>query len=64
VIGKGKLYTKGDIKAAIRDFKITPIMQFSGPPASRHRPRKPRMKPCSSSPTPPKFLDLHRFLPH
>lgn len=29
-IGKGKLYTKGDIAAARGDFKITPIMQFPG----------------------------------
>jgi hypothetical protein len=29
-IGKGKLYTKGDIAAAIRDFKITPMIQFPG----------------------------------
>lgn len=29
-IGKGRLYTKGDIGAASRDFKITPIMQFTG----------------------------------
>jgi hypothetical protein len=29
-IGKGKLYTKGDIAVATRDFKITPILQFPG----------------------------------
>ena len=29
-VGKGRLYTKGDIGAASRDFKITPIMQFTG----------------------------------
>jgi hypothetical protein len=29
-IGKGKLYTKGNIDAASRDFKITPIIQFPG----------------------------------
>lgn len=29
-IGKGKLYTKGNIDAARRDFKITPIIQFAG----------------------------------
>ncbi len=29
-VGKGKLYTKGDIAAAVSDFKITPILQFSG----------------------------------
>ena len=27
-VGKGKLYTKGDIGAASRDFKITPMIQF------------------------------------
>ena len=27
-IGKGKLYTKGDIDAARRDFKISPMIQF------------------------------------
>ncbi len=29
-IGKGRLYTKGDVGAAIRDFKIAPMIQFSG----------------------------------
>jgi hypothetical protein len=29
-IGKGKLYTKGDIEAARRDFNITPLIQFPG----------------------------------
>ena len=27
-VGKGKLYTKGDIEAARRDFNITPMIQF------------------------------------
>ena len=30
LIGKGKLYTKGDTATAARDFKIAPIMQFPG----------------------------------
>jgi hypothetical protein len=30
-VGKGRLYTKGDIGAASRDFKITPLMRFTGP---------------------------------
>ena len=29
-LGKGRLYTKGDVDAAIRDFKITPMIQFPG----------------------------------
>jgi hypothetical protein len=29
-IGKGKLYTKGDIAAASSDFKLTPMIQFPG----------------------------------
>lgn len=29
-VGKGKLYTKGDIEAARRDFNITPMIQFPG----------------------------------
>jgi hypothetical protein len=29
-VGKGKLYTKGDIAAAIRDFRITPMIEFPG----------------------------------
>jgi hypothetical protein len=29
-IGKGRLYTKGDVTAALRDLKITPLLQFSG----------------------------------
>ncbi len=29
-VGKGKLYTKGDLNAARRDFAITPMFQFSG----------------------------------
>jgi hypothetical protein len=29
-VGKGRLYTKADIGAAIRDFKITPILEISG----------------------------------
>lgn len=29
-VGKGKLYTSGDTAAAIRDFKITPMIQFPG----------------------------------
>lgn len=29
-VGKGKLYTKGDTVTAIRDFKITPLIQFPG----------------------------------
>lgn len=29
-VGKGRLHTKGDITATIRDFKITPLIQFPG----------------------------------
>jgi hypothetical protein len=29
-VGMGRLYTKGDIGAAIRDFRITPMVQFRG----------------------------------
>jgi len=29
-VGKGKLYTKGDLNAARRDFAISPIFQFAG----------------------------------
>jgi len=29
-IGKGRLYTNGDVSAALRDLKITPLLQFSG----------------------------------
>lgn len=30
VIGKGRLFTKGDISVALGDLKITPLMKFSG----------------------------------